>query len=64
MVDPSANYTLVDYGFELIDGYVHVKWFDIEQVPQGAEDDNNTVMAHTDNEYLEEEDEVPDDEVK
>lgn len=37
MTNPLANYTLLDYGFELIDSYVHVEWFDIEQVPQGAE---------------------------
>ena len=34
VADPLANYSLLDYGFELIDGYV--KWFDTEQVPQGA----------------------------
>ena len=32
MADPLANYTLLDYGFELIGRYVHVKWFDGEQV--------------------------------
>ena len=37
MTNPLANYTLLDYGFELTDGYVHVEWFDSEQVPQGAE---------------------------
>ena len=52
VADPLANYTLLDYGFELIDNYVHVKWFDVEQVPQDAEDDNNTVMEHSDNEYV------------
>ena len=60
MADPLANYTLLDYGFELFDNYVHVKWFDGEQVPQGAEDDNNAVMEYSDNEYVEEEDEVTD----
>ena len=39
-----------------------VKCFDGEQVPQGAEDDNDTVMEHSDNEFVEEEDEVADDE--
>ena len=34
VADPLADYTLLDHGFELIDGYV--KWFDTEQVPQGA----------------------------
>ena len=62
--DPLANYTLIDYGFELIDGYVHVKWFVGEQVPQGAEDDDDRAMEHSDNQYVEEEDEVTDDEVK
>ena len=62
VADPLANYTLLDYGFELIDGYVHVKWFDSEQVPQGAENDDDTVMEHSDNEYVKEEDEVTDDE--
>ena len=61
MTDPLANYNLLDYGFELIDNYVHVKWFDGEQVPQGPEDDNNAVMEHSDYEYVEEEDEVTDD---
>ena len=37
MTNPLANYTLLDYGFQLIDSDVHVEWFDIEQVPQGAE---------------------------
>ena len=62
VADPLANYTLLDYGFELIDNYVRIKWFDGEQVPQGAEDGDNTVMEHSDNEYVEEEDEVTDDE--
>ena len=36
MTDPLANYTLRDYGFEFIDSYVYVKWFDAgEQVPGG-----------------------------
>ena len=62
VADPLANYALLDYGFELIDNYVRIKWFDGEQVPQGAEDGDNTVMEHSDNEYVEEEDEVTDDE--
>ena len=53
VVDPLANYTLLDYGFEFIDGYVHVIWLDSEQVPQGTKDDDNTVMEHSDNEYVE-----------
>ena len=57
-----GNYTLIDYGFELIGNYIHVNWFDGEQVPQGTEDDDDTVMEHSDNEYVEEEDEVEDDE--
>ena len=40
---------------------VHVKSFDGEQVPQATEDDEDTVMEHSDNEYVEEEDEVTDD---
>ena len=28
VADPLANYTLRDYGFELIDSYKHVKWFE------------------------------------
>ena len=59
-VNPS---TLLDSRFELIDNYVHVKWFDGEQVPQGAEDDGDAVMEHSGNEYVEEEGEVTDDEV-
>ena len=51
VVDPLANYTLLDYGFELIDSNVHVKWFDCWQVPQGAEDDTNTIMEHSKNKY-------------
>ena len=62
VADPLPNYTLFDYGFELIYGYVHVKWFDSEQVPQGTEDDDDTVMEHSDNEYVEEVDEVTDEE--
>ena len=61
VADPLANYTLLDYGFELIDNYVNFKWFDGEQVPQGTDDDD-AVMEHSDNEYVEEEDEVTDDE--
>ena len=61
VADPLANYTLLDYGFELTGNYVHVKQFDGEQVPQGAEDSDYTVMEHSDNEYVEEEDEVTDD---
>ena len=60
VTDPLANYTLLDYGFELIDSYV--KWFDTEQVPQGTKYIDNTVMEHSDNEYVEEEDELTDDE--
>ena len=60
VADPLANYTLLDYGFELIDNYVHVKWFDSKQVPQAAENDNNTVMEHSDNEHVEEKDEITD----
>ena len=59
MADPLANYTILDYGFELIYSYVHVKWFDSEQVPQ---DDDDTVMEHSDTEYVEEVDEVTDEE--
>ena len=33
----------------MIDLYVHVKWFDGEQVLQIAADDDNTVMEHNDN---------------
>ena len=62
VADSLANYTLLDNGFELIDNYVHVKWFDGEQVPQGAEDDDDTIMKQSDNEYVEEEDEVTGDE--
>ena len=53
VADPLANNTQLDYAFELIDNYVHVKWFDDEQVPQGVEDDDDTVMEHSDNEYVE-----------
>ena len=62
VADRLVNYSLLDYGFDLIDNYVHVKWFEGEQVPQGAEDDNNTAMEHSENEYVEEEDEITDDE--
>ena len=55
VADPLANYTQLDYGFELIDNYVHVKWFGREQVPQGAEDNDDTVIEHSGNEYVEEE---------
>ena len=60
VADPLSNYTIIDYGFELIDGCVHVKWFDCEQVPQGTEDSNVTVMEHSDNEYFEKENDVAD----
>ena len=60
VVDPLAKYTLLDYRFELIDSYVLVKWFDGEQVPQGTEGDENTVMEHSHNEYDGEEDIVTD----
>ena len=46
----------------MIDNYVDVKWFDGEQVPQGAEDDHDAIMEHSNNEYVEEEDEVTDNE--
>ena len=61
VVHPLANYAPRDNGFELVDGYVYVKWSDFEQVSQGAKNDNNTVMDHSDIEYGEEEDEVTDD---
>ena len=61
VADSLANYNLLDYGFELIDNYVHVKQFDGEQIPQGAEDDDDAVMEHSDNEYVEEKDEVTND---
>ena len=48
--------------FDLIDNYVYVKWHDDEQVPQGAKCDDDAAMEHSDNEYVEEEDEVTDDE--
>ena len=34
VADLLSKYTLLDYGFELTDSYVHVKWFDGEQVSQ------------------------------
>ena len=40
---------------------MYIKWFDCEQVPQGAENDNDTVTEHKYNEYVEEEDEVAND---
>jgi hypothetical protein len=43
--EPVANYTLLDYGYQLLDGHVHLKWFDGEQVPQEAEDDNEDDVA-------------------
>ena len=49
VADSLASYTLLDNGFELIDNYVHLKWFDSEQVPQGAEDDDDTFMKQSDN---------------
>ena len=61
VADPLANYTLLDRGFELIDGYVPVKWFDSEQAPEGSEDDDDRAMEHSDSEYVEEVDEVIDD---
>ena len=62
VADPLANYIRLDCGFDLIDDYVHVKWFGGEQVSQSAEDGDDTVMEHSDNEYVEEENEVADDE--
>ena len=50
----------VDYGFELIDSYVCVKWLDSKQVPQSAKGDNDTVMEHSDNDCVGEKDEVTD----
>ena len=61
VADPLANYTLLDCGFELIDGYVPVKWFGSEQVPEGSEDDDDRAVEHSDSEYVEEVDEVIDD---
>ena len=46
----------------MIDNYVQVKWFNDKKVPSGTEDDEDTVMEHSDNEYVEEEDEVTDEE--
>ena len=60
VADPLANNTILDPGFEFIDNYVHIKWFGGEQVPQGTEENDDTVMEHIDNEYVEEEDEVTD----
>ena len=56
-----TNYTLVDYGFELIDSYVRVKWLDSKQVPQSAKGDNDTVMEHSDNDCIGEKDKITDD---
>ena len=61
VADSLTNYTLLDYGFQLIDHYANVKWFDGENVPQGAQDDNDAVIEHSDNEYVKEEDEVTND---
>ena len=47
--DLIANYTFLDYGFELIDAFVHVKWFDSEQLPQGTDQDD-TIMEYSDSE--------------
>ena len=62
VADPLANYIRLDCEFDLIDDYVHVKWFGSEQVSQSAEDGDDTAMEHSDNEYVEEENEVADDE--
>ena len=53
VADPLENCSLLDFGFELIDNMVQVKWFDGDQVPADAEDG-----IHAANELSEDEDEV------
>ena len=38
--EPLAHYTLLDYGYQLQDGRIHIKWFEGLQVPLEAEDDD------------------------
>ena len=47
VADPLVKYTLTGYGFERIDSYVNVIWFQSEQVPQSKEDGNVIVMEHS-----------------
>ena len=35
-----TKYTLLDYGYQLQDGRIHIKWFEGLQVPLEAEDDD------------------------
>ena len=56
--DPVANFSLLDYGFQLMDdGRVHVKWFDGVQVPEEAEDDEQDFPLEFESEGEEEQDE-------
>ena len=64
-LDPSADFTLIDYGFELIDGYIHVRFFEGPQVPSEIDEDDSVYQEENDDdEYGQEDldDEVSDDE--
>ena len=39
--DPSADFSVLDYGFELIDGYIHVRFFEGPQVPSELDEDDD-----------------------
>ena len=58
--DPSADYSLLDYGFELVDGYVHVKFFEGPQTPSEVEEEADDDDLNSDPEDCD--DEVSDDE--
>ena len=39
--DSSTDFSVLDYGFELIDGYIHVRFFEGPQVPSEMDEDDD-----------------------
>ena len=60
--DPLENCSLLDFGYELVDNLVQIKWFDGDQVPAEAEDDVDAALELSDEEGSDEDDEVTDEE--
>ena len=61
-LDPVAGYTSLDYGFELVDGCMQVRWYCGEQVPPEVEEDDNVDEDEIDDEEEETDDEEYDEE--
>ena len=60
--DPLENCSLLDFGYELVDNLVQIKWFDGDRVLAEAEDDVDAALELSDEEGSDEDDEVTDEE--